>query len=126
MGYDVYITRANNWFEAKADPIVLEEWLDYVRSDPEMRLDGVAVADSASGESIRYTNRGLSVWTKYSRDGEDGNHAWFDLQGGCVVVKNPDREILVKMFQVAMHFKARVQGDEGENYDLEGNPITDF
>ena len=122
MGYDVHITRAESWLDAEERPITLEAWLDYVRSDPEMRVDGRAQAHTDEG-TISYENAGLAVWTAYSGDGEDGNHAWFDLQGGCIVVKNPDIEILGKMSRVAAHFEARVQGDDGEDYGPNGQPI---
>ena len=39
MGYDVHITRAEHWTESDSTPIGLDEWLSYVGSDPEMRLD---------------------------------------------------------------------------------------
>jgi hypothetical protein len=124
MGYDVHITRAESWLDAAERPITLEAWLDYVRSDPEMRVDGRAEAPTGQGTLV-YENAGLAVWTAYSGDGEDGNHAWFDLRQGRVVVKNPDAEILRKMFLVAAHFDARVQGDDGEAYGPDGEPVEE-
>jgi hypothetical protein len=44
MGYDIHIVRAESWLDAEENPITLPEWLKYVKSDPEMRLDTVAVA----------------------------------------------------------------------------------
>lgn len=126
MGYDVYITRAENWVDAEEEqPITLEAWLAYAQSDPEMRVDDRAEARTPDGEVIAFNSAGLAVWTAYSKDGQGGNHAWFDLQGGCVVVKNPDAEILRKMSRVATHFNARVQGDEGEEYGPDGSRIHD-
>jgi hypothetical protein len=124
MGYDVHITRAESWLDGEERPITLDAWLDYTRSDPEMRVDGRAEARTDDGV-LAYENAGLAVWTGYSADGQDGNHAWFDLQAGCVVVKNPDAEILRKMFRVAAHFGARVQGDDGENYGPDGEPVDE-
>jgi hypothetical protein len=122
MGYDVHITRADRWTHAESSPITLDEWLAYVRSDPEMRLDGYADAPLSDGSVLRAESPGLSVWTEYSGDGHDSNHAWFDWEKGRVVVKNPDEEILRKMHVIAVHFGARVQGDEGETYDETGCP----
>jgi hypothetical protein len=42
VGYDVHITRAGESSDSEATPITLDEWLAYVASDPEMRLDGFA------------------------------------------------------------------------------------
>ena len=42
---------------------------------------------------------------------------------GNVEAKNPDRALLLKMVSVAAHLGASVQGDDGEVYDAEGNPV---
>lgn len=97
-------------------PIRVEEWLEYVRNDPEMRLDGQAEATTPRGESIRYENDGLAVWIAYSGHGRNGNMAWFDHKLGEVVVKDPDEEIIRKMCLIARTFRAQVQGDDGETY----------
>jgi hypothetical protein len=125
LGYDIHITRAGNWFEAESSPITLEAWIAYVNLDPEMRLDGRADSTTTTGEPVSCVSPGLAVWTAYSKDGHDGNHAWFDHGHSCIVVKNPDDEILRKMSRIAEHFQARVQGDDGEDYDPNGNPIED-
>jgi hypothetical protein len=123
VGYDVHITCADSWLDADARPITLDSWLAYARSDPELRVDGLAEAQTTEGERIVLDCDGLAVWTAYSKDGEHGNHAWFALRGGCVVVKSPDAEILRKMSRIATHFRARVQGDEGEDYGPDGEPF---
>jgi prepilin-type processing-associated H-X9-DG protein len=115
MGYDVHITRAAHWTDSESVPITLPEWRAYLASDPEMRLDNFAEA-KVEGDILRYENEGLAVWTDYSRHGEGGNMAWFDYRPGEVVVKNPDKEILAKMRQIAGSLGARVMGDEGELY----------
>jgi hypothetical protein len=115
MGYDVHITRANDWTEAKSAPIRLEEWLTLIQSDPEMQLDGFADAKTPDGV-LRYENQGLVVWKAYSGNGVNGNMAWFDYRDGCITVKNPDEEILAKMKQIAKKLSAKVIGDEGEEY----------
>ena len=116
MGYDLHITRANEWFEACESPIELQEWLAYIESDDEMRLDGFSEAKVKGKVVLRYENEGLAVWTAYSQLSEDGTGAWFDYQNGCIVVKNPDEEMIAKMKAIAAHFTARVIGDDGEEY----------
>jgi hypothetical protein len=123
MGYDVHITRAENWTESEAKPITLAEWTAHIDSDPEMRLDGAAEATTATGETLRCQNEGIAVWTAYSGHGTDGNMAWFDYRDGCIVVKNPDEEIRRKMYSIASALGALVQGDEGELYDESGSEI---
>jgi hypothetical protein len=120
MGYDVHITRAEDWADGSSDPITLEEWLTYVADDPEMQLDGIAETTAPDGTVLRYQGEGLSVWTAYSGHGLQGNMVWFDYGDGNITVKNPDAEILAKMNAIAEALGARVQGDEGEFYDAEG------
>jgi hypothetical protein len=47
--------------------------------------------------------------------------AWFLYRKGYVTVKNPDEEILRKMWSIAQDLSAKVQGDDGEIYDSSGN-----
>jgi len=122
MGYDIHITRKKDWFDDEPS-IELSEWLAVVDADPEMRHDGFAEAVLPSGGVLRTENEGLSVWTAYSRHGVDGNMAWFDYRHGNVIVKNPDDEILRKMWILARRLEAKVQGDKGESYDENGNAI---
>jgi hypothetical protein len=120
MGYDVHITRAEDWTESHAHPITLDEWKAYIRSDAEMRLDNRAEAKTTSGETIAIESPGLAVWVRWKKDGVEGGHAWFSYDDGAITVKDPDRDLLRKMFKIAVALKARVQGDEWEIYDKNG------
>ncbi len=118
MGYDIHITRRENWFDQDdSSEIKLTEWTDYIKSDNEMRLDNQASATAYNGDKVNYENNGLAVWTSYSKTGLDDNYAWFDFRAGNVTVKNPDEEIRNKMIDIAHRLNAKVQGDEGETYD---------
>mgnify|MGYP001544618463 CR=1 FL=1 len=125
MGYDVHITRKQHWADETGPRIELDEWLRYVEGDAEMRLDGAAEAGLADGGTLRVEGPGIAVWVAYSGHGRDGNMAWFDHFEDRVTVKNPDREILRKMFAIAQALDARVQGDEGEGYDADGEAVWD-
>jgi hypothetical protein len=121
MGYDIHITRASHWSESPDQPITLDEWIAYVKSDKEMRLDNRAEATTTSGERLALESPGIAVWTAWGKNGIDGNFAWFYYSDGEITVKNPDRAILRKMFTIATALRARVQGDDGEIYDANGN-----
>ena len=122
MGYEVHITRKENWLDDGPD-IALEEWLDVVRSDAEMRLDGHAEATVGEGAVLRMEDPSMSVWVGYSKHGQQGNMAWLWHSRGNVMAKNPDEEILRKMSLIATRLSAKVQGDEGELYGEDGNLV---
>ncbi|MGV6852232.1 MAG: hypothetical protein ACWA5R_08645 [bacterium] len=119
MGYDIHITRKAEWFEDVGDEITLGEWCEFVNSSPDMRLDGYAEAETPDG-ILRVESEGLSVWTGYSGHEKDGNMAWFDYFEGNIKVKNPDDEIIKKMYQIAQSLSAKVQGEECEVYGEDG------
>lgn len=116
MGYDVHIARADNWFDSNEKPIPLPEWLRYVASDPEMRLDNIAIARIDGKPVLAVQSDGLAVWVAWSRHERDNNMAWFDWREGRIIMKNPDDEILAKMRLIATALSAFVVGDEHERY----------
>ena len=110
MGYDVHIKRPDK------DPKTSDgEWAAYVASDTSMQLIGSVETKTPDGHTVRYENEGLAVWAGHSRK------PWFDFRRGRVVVKNPDIEILKKMWLVAQALNAKVQGDDGETYAADGS-----
>lgn len=126
MGYDIHITRQENWFDQNnTKKISLDEWTAYVGNDPEMRLDNFAEATTSSEEIIQIENNGLAVWTGYSGNGLNNNFACFNYNNGNIICKNPDDEILSKMLNIAQQLGAKVQGDEGELYEQSTNKLSD-
>jgi hypothetical protein len=123
MGYDVHITRKENWFDDGPE-ISLHEWKTFIDTDEEMRLDGYAEAKLPGVNVLRVASDGLVVWTAYLGSTAGGNMAWFDFRSGNVVVKNPDVAILSKMWQIAQKLGARVQGDDCEIYGSDGSIVA--
>jgi|SRR5579859_1206077 len=117
MSYSVHIKRAK---AQDNGGISLEEWLQYVRSDGELRHLGEAIAKTSKGDTVRYDAPGMTEWI----DPQTGYKVLFDHsnRGGKVSVANPSRAALIKMFKVAQALSGIVQGDEGECYDALGNP----
>ena len=104
MGYDVHIIRKENWFDENGDLISLNEWMDLIHQDSDMRLDNFAEANNGDGQILRVESEGLAVWHAYSKDGLNGNMAWFDYWNGTIKVKNPDTEILKKMWEIVKNY----------------------
>ena len=108
MGYDLHITRAENWAENAGTEITADEWLALVKSDPELSL---------SSDNGPY----FAIWSGPSRYPDP----WLDWFGGNIYSKNPDSALLQKMVSVAATLGARVQGDEGELYTGD-EPLDDY
>jgi len=124
MGYEIHITRKKDGFDEDGASISLEEWKAYIASDSDMRLDGYAEATLGNGDTLRVEDEGLAVWTAYSGHGVNGNMAWFYPGSGGIIAKNPDEEILQKMFEIAEALGARVVGDDDEEYGADGKVIA--
>lgn len=120
MGYEVHITKKDMYFDEDGEVITLESWKEYVKQDQEMRLDGFAETNTPDG-TLRIEDESLAVWTEWSKHQIDGGMAWIHHFNGCITTKNPDNEMLKKLYQIAQYFEAKVQGDEGEIYDENGN-----
>lgn len=106
MGYDIHITRAESWSDVeKARTITAEEWLEYVKTDPELKLAG-------------YNGPCFALWSGKSRYSDP----WFDWSAGDLHTKNPDPPVIAKAIEIAHALGARVQGDDGEIY-LPGGQI---
>jgi hypothetical protein len=99
MGYDLHITRADDWTQGEDAPITAEEWLALVEADPELRLSG------DNGPCF-------ALWSGTSKYPD----AWFAWQRGEVNTKNPDPPIIEKAIHIAERLGARVLGDDGERY----------
>jgi hypothetical protein len=101
MGYDLHITRREDWFD-RGDDISADEWLNYVESDTELSID-------------KRNGRYFAIWK------EDD---WLDWQRGEIFTKNPRKTLVEKMIQIANRLNAKVQGDDGEVY-VDSSQIPD-
>lgn len=99
MGYDVHITRAEHWSDNAGHEISSDEWLDVVKRDPQLKLEGV------NGPFV-------AIWTAHPTNEE----VWLDWVDGNITTKNPDEAILKKMMAIATGLNANVQDDDGEYY----------
>lgn len=120
MGYNLHITRKENWYD-KQEPkdITLEEWKDYIKSDSEMRMDNFAETTTTDGtnQTLRTEREGIAVWVKKHSEKDGGGWIYYD--DGNIVVKSPDKEMIEKIIQIAKELDAAVVGDEGEEYTEE-------
>jgi hypothetical protein len=101
MGYDVHITRADDWADNEGREITASQWHDVIERDSELRLAG-------------YNGEHFAIWDRHPSDTE----AWLDWCDGNITTKNPDEPLLAKMLEIAARLGAKVQGDDGELYPV--------
>ncbi len=120
MGYDVHITRKDDWSDTNGPAIAREEWLEFVNGDKSMRLEREALVSNDRGEAFSVQDETLAVWKDWSGRVEGKSEAWMWHGAGNVMAKNPDAAILGKMFLIADSMGAKLQGDGGEVYNSIG------
>ena len=107
MGYDLHITRAEDWGDSSSSPIEWEEWADFVEHDPELSF--------STEDRVRFSEKEekppLVDW-----HGLEIQKGCLHLFEGRVVAKNPDDALVGKMIEIAERLNATVQGDDGESY----------
>jgi hypothetical protein len=109
MGYDLHITRKDNWSD-EAGPVIDEaEWRRIIDEDGELSLDMDSQSQVSDGQWV------FAAWK-----GEQGVLWW---RAGEIVSKNPDELLIAKMVQIAGRLGATVQGDDGEIYREDGSYV---
>jgi hypothetical protein len=104
MGYNFYITRAEEHRDTKGHEISVEEWLRIISEDHSLKLAG-------------YNGPYFALW---SGDEECGKSkypdAWLNWKRGNIYSKSPDAPVQRKMVRLAEKIGVRVQGDDLEIY----------
>lgn len=110
MSWDVTILRG---VDAGDDghPIPLEEWQAHVAADPDMHMD-----ENRSGDAY---------WTAWpDEDGRgDGDPLPLHYFEGMISVSSPDSATFRKMAHIACALGAKLQGEEGEVYNGDGEMV---
>ena len=102
MGYELHITRKACWSDEDGPEIGEGEWRRLIEEDPELSLDQDTECCLDEKPVV------FAAW-----NGEPGVLGWF---GGEISTKNPERPLIFKMVQIAERLRAKVQGDDGEEY----------
>jgi hypothetical protein len=120
VGYELHVHRARDWSDAEEHPITLREWRGYVESAPDLRLEEAVEAESPDGARISLADEGgAAIWTGHP----EGGDVWVVYRGGRIVVNGADRPVARRLAEVADALEARVQGDGGEFYGADGEPL---
>jgi hypothetical protein len=101
MGVELHITRSESWSDSDDAPITAEEWLAYVKADPELR--------PMPDKGPYYV-----LWLGVSAHEEP----WLDWRRGNIYTKWPDTGLYLKMLDIAKQLDAGVHDDEDTVYKL--------
>lgn len=127
MGYDLNIIRQNDYTNDEEESnISFEEWIEYVASDPELKLTKGYEMVIPGIEKTWQESPGFCEWVGGPKS-EDDIIPWFDYGYGCITAKNPNNDTIKKMIEIANVLNAKVRGDSFEYYDesyfTSGRPI---
>lgn len=111
MGYEIHITRADNWLEAGNYPISQEEIDQIVESDPELQwsTDDYGEMREADGTLKRFY---AILW--------NGEPVYIFYKGE-ITCKSPNESQVIKAVHIAQALGAKVVGDDGEQYEVTTN-----
>jgi hypothetical protein len=101
MGYDIHITRKQDWSEGNNNHISLDEWQNYITSQNDF------YEEDSNADLLK-----IFVW-KHSL-----GLTPFIYSEGNISIKNPNDKELQKALEIAQFLNAEVQGDDGEIYSL--------
>ena len=102
MGYDLHITRKENWCDELGPEISAAEWRHVIDNDPELELDTETRCVMTDGEYV------FAAW-----NGEPGVLGYYS---GEITSKHPNDALVCKMVAISDLLGANVQGDDGERY----------
>ncbi len=107
VGHDVYITRAPHYLDGAQVPIDKRDWRALAGGDPELTVPDPSVPD-------------FVVWTGPTA----AQNPWIDLVEGNLFSRSPDHSFVRKLIDIAGRLGARVQGEGGELYRIEGGLVV--
>jgi hypothetical protein len=119
MNNTIYITRKSDLTNLYADSdITLQEWMNFVSNDPEMRLDNHTTVTLANGELYRYANPGAAVFLQRATGQSEVREVAFDFIDGSIRVYNGDELTIQKVKQMGFKLNAQIF-QETKSYTLQ-------
>ncbi|MFI7426662.1 hypothetical protein ACIBPB_06715 [Micromonospora sp. NPDC049836] len=108
MGYELHISRAEEYYDSEEHPIALDEWLSYAESNPALGVGGWLSWDEDRQPIYEYA----------CTDGSLVSLTWFE---GAIEIKGHfEGEAYHEFGSIAEDLRANLQGDDGERYTASG------
>ncbi|MGC4863557.1 hypothetical protein [Micromonospora sp. DT41] len=108
MGYELHISRAEEYYASEENPIAMEEWLSFADGFPALRATGWIGGAEDRQPIYEYT----------CADGSSVSLVWFE---GAIDIKGQFGGDAYQEFgRIADDLQASLQGDDGERYTAGG------
>ncbi|WP_435207201.1 hypothetical protein [Micromonospora sp. bgisy143] len=108
MGYELHISRAEEYYDSEERPIALQDWLSYAEGNPALR----------AGEWLGWGEERQSIFEYTCGDGSVVSLTWFE--GGITIKGHFDSDPYREFGAIAGDLRANLQGDDGERYTADG------
>ncbi|MCA6362643.1 MAG: hypothetical protein IM638_06365 [Bacteroidetes bacterium] len=119
MGYCLFITRKENWFDPETvNSITAKEWINVFLNDKELKPD-LSGKESAKDRPPLPDGKEFVFWKNPEAD-DSGDEAGMYYGDGNIECKNPHDAMIIKLVRIAEKLGAKVQGEECEIYALDG------
>lgn len=115
MGYDIFITRAEDPYDRAGERITETEWRAVAEADSELRY----ALEDFSVRTVNGVEETSHPWVYEGHSDKPG--LWF--MDGVITVKSPDDVTTSKLHALAQQLGARVVGQDGEEYGADGNQL---
>ncbi len=108
MGYELHISRAEEYYDSAERPIPLIEWLSYAENNPALGVGGWLGWNEDRQPIYEYT----------CTDGNLMSLTWFE---GAIEIKGHfDGDPYQEFGSIAEDLQAHLHGDDGERYTASG------
>ncbi|MFI7284634.1 hypothetical protein ACIBOV_30685 [Micromonospora chersina] len=108
MGYEIHISRAEEYHDSEEHPIALEEWLSYAERNPGLRAHGW----------LGWNEDRQPIFENTCADGSVVSLIWFE--SGINIKGHFDSDPYREFGAIAEDLRANLQGDGGERYTAGG------
>ncbi|MBT8415866.1 MAG: hypothetical protein KJO42_00340 [Silicimonas sp.] len=122
MGYDLYITRKDDWSDTSGPDISMDDWTEYLFIDKSLEIDARRAAEIDPRVASHAKEPTHTRWLDWPARVPDENEAWMWIEQGNIVATDPDIDFRRKLFLIADGLEARLMGTDGEVYDSIGEP----
>lgn len=124
MGYDLYITRKEDWSDTDGPWITMNDWTEYLFIDKSLEIDRARAEAVDPRVASRAKEPTHTRWLDWP-DREPGvKEAWMWLEQGNIVAPDLDISFRRKLFLIADSLDARLMNEDGVTYDSSGNRAT--